>query len=258
MTTPLLETRNLETFYGPIMAIAGVSIEVQKGQIVTILGANGAGKTTLMKTTSGALDCRKGQVLFEGNEIQNQDPDIVARMGIAHVPEGREVFPFLSVHENLLMGAYGRSDKQDIEDDYKTVYDYFPDLEQKRNDMAGYLSGGQQQMLAIGRAIMSRPKLIILDEPSLGLSPLLVQVIYNIIKRINEEKGITIILVEQNAHMALGISDFGYIMEVGRVVLTGTREELLNNKDIQEFYLGQAQEESVRGEQRWKKRKTWR
>lgn len=258
MTTPLLETRNLETFYGPIMAIAGVSIEVQKGQIVTILGANGAGKTTLMKTASGALDCRKGQVFFEGQEIQNQDPDVVARLGIAHVPEGREVFPFLSVHENLLMGAYGRSDKTEIEEDFQTVYDYFPDLEKKKNDMAGYLSGGQQQMLAIGRAIMSRPKLIILDEPSLGLSPLLVQVIYKIIKRINEEKGITIILVEQNAHMALGISDFGYIMEVGRVVLTGTREELLNNKDIQEFYLGQTQEESVRGERRWKKRKTWR
>lgn len=195
----LLEVKNIETYYGPIMAIAGVSLKVWEGDIVTILGANGAGKTTLLKTISGAIDCRKGQVLFKGEEVQNSDPDIVAGKGMGHVPEGREVFPFMTVKENLLMGAWGRRDKDEVARDFETVYAYFPDLDQKRNDMAGYLSGGQQQMLSVGRAFMGRPDLMILDEPSLGLSPLLTQTIFDVIRRINGEQGVTIVLVEQNA-----------------------------------------------------------
>lgn len=253
----LLEVKNVETFYGPIMAIAGVSLKVKQGEIVTVLGANGAGKTTLLKTISGAIDCRKGQVIFDGDEVQNRDPDWVAAKGIGHVPEGREVFPFMSVEENLLMGAWGRADKDQIARDFETVYAYFPDLDQKRKGMAGFLSGGQQQMLAVGRAFMGRPKLMILDEPSLGLSPMLTQTIFDVIKRINGEQGVTIMLVEQNASAALSVAQHGFIMEVGRVVMDASTEDLLASDDIKEFYLGQASE-GVRGEKRWKKRKTWR
>lgn len=257
MSEILLDVRNLETFYGPIMAIAGVSMKVRKGSIITVLGANGAGKTTLLKTISGAIDCRKGQVIFDGEEIQNQAPDEVAKKGIGHVPEGREVFPFMSVEENLIMGSYGRSDRDAIARDFETVYGYFPDLEKKKHDMAGFLSGGQQQMLAIGRAFVGRPKLMILDEPSLGLSPLLTQTIFSIIKRINAEQGVTIMLVEQNASAALSVAEHGFIMEVGRVVMDAPTSELLASDDIKEFYLGQTSD-GVRGEKRWKKRKTWR
>lgn len=257
MSGLLLETRNLETFYGPIMAIAGISVEVPEGQVVTILGANGAGKTTLLKTISGAIDCRKGQVIFAGTPIQNQDPDRVAARGIGHVPEGREVFPFMSVEENLRIGAWGRREPGGIADDLETVYGYFPDLKAKRRDMAGFLSGGQQQMVAIGRAFMGRPRLMILDEPSLGLSPLLTQTIFSIVRRINEEEGVTILLVEQNARAALEVADTAYVMEVGRVVMKGPAAELMESEDIKEFYLGKA-EAGVRGEKRWKKRKTWR
>lgn len=257
MSGLLLETRNLETFYGPIMAIAGISVEVPEGQVVAILGANGAGKTTLLKTISSAIDCRKGQVIFAGTPIQNQDPDRVAARGIGHVPEGREVFPFMSVEENLRLGAWARRDPGRITDDLETVYGYFPDLKTKRRDMAGFLSGGQQQMVAIGRAFMGRPRLMILDEPSLGLSPLLTQTIFSIIRRINEEEGVTILLVEQNARAALEVADTAYVMEVGRVVMKGPAAELMESEDIKEFYLGKA-EAGVRGEKRWKKRKTWR
>ncbi len=257
MSAPLLEVKNLETYYGPIMAISGVGLSVHEGAIVCVLGANGAGKTTLLKTISGAIDCKKGQVIFEGKDIQNQAPDMVARKGIGHVPEGREVFPFLSVQENLQMGAYGRTDHAAIEQDFETIYGYFPDLKTKRRDMAGYLSGGQQQMLAIGRAFMGRPRLMILDEPSLGLSPLLVERIFEIIRRINQEQGVTILLVEQNAHAALNVSNHGFVMEVGRVVMEAPVAELMQSEDIKEFYLGQASA-GIRGERRWKKRKTWR
>lgn len=257
MTNPLLEIRNVETFYGPIMAIAGISLKVNAGSIVTVLGANGAGKTTLLKTISGAIDCRKGQVIFNGEEVQNLAPDVVAAKGIGHVPEGREVFPFMTVDENLTLGAWGRKDRDAIARDFETVYSYFPDLKTKRRDMAGFLSGGQQQMLAIGRAFMGRPRLMILDEPSLGLSPLLTQTIFNIIRRINDEQGVAIMLVEQNAQAALNVAQHGFIMEVGRVVMDAPTSELLASDDIKEFYLGQAAT-SVRGEKRWKKRKTWR
>jgi len=257
MTTPMLELRNVETYYGPIMAIRGVSLVVNEGEIVTVLGANGAGKTTLLKTASGALDASKGQVLLDGNEIQNRDPDWVARRGIAHVPEGREVFPFLSVTENLAMGAYNRSDKRAIAADIEAVYGYFPVLRELRVKMAAYLSGGQQQMLAIGRGYMARPRMLLLDEPSLGLSPALVEEIFEIIKRLNHEQGLTILLVEQNANAALRVSQRGYVMEVGGMVMDGASDVLLASEDIKEFYLGK-KEEGIRGKRRWKKRKTWR
>ncbi len=257
MTIPLLELRNIETYYGPIMAIRGVSLHVDEGEIVTVLGANGAGKTTLLKTASGALDSRKGQVLFGGVEIQCRDPDWVARLGIAHVPEGREVFPFLSVAENLAMGAYNRSDRDAVAADVDTVYDYFPGLRGLKTRMAGYLSGGEQQMLAIGRGFMARPKLLLLDEPSLGLSPTLVDEIFAIIARLNREQGLTILLVEQNANAALRVSARGYVMEVGGMVMDGPSDELLESADIKEFYLGK-KDAGIRGRRRWKKRKTWR
>jgi len=257
MTAPLLEMRNVETYYGPIMAIRGVSLVVNEGEIVTVLGANGAGKTTLLKTATGALDASKGQVILDGSEIQNRDPDWVARQGIAHVPEGREVFPFLNVAENLAMGAYNRKDKPAIAADLETVYGYFPVLRELQGKMAAYLSGGQQQMLAIGRGYMARPRLLLLDEPSLGLSPALVEEIFEIITRLNREQGLTILLVEQNANVALKASQRGYVMEVGGMVMDGASDDLLASEDIKEFYLGK-KEEGIRGQRRWKKRKTWR
>ena len=257
MTQPLLELRNIETYYGPIMAIRGVSMAVDEGEIVAVLGANGAGKTTLLKTATGALDSNKGQVLLDGREIQCRDPDWVARQGVAHVPEGREVFPFLSVTENLAMGAYNRHDRDAVAADIEIVFEYFPALRALSDKMAAYLSGGQQQMLAIGRGVMARPRLLLLDEPSLGLSPALVQEIFAIITRLNEEQGLTILLVEQNANVALQVSQRGYVMEVGGMVMDGPSDELAESEDIKEFYLGK-KDEGVRGRRRWKKRKTWR
>ena len=254
---PVLSMKNIETFYGPIIAIRGVSIEVPKGKIVTILGANGAGKTTLMKTVSGVMDPEKGQVILEGQEIQGKDPDHIVRAGVAHVPEGREVFPFLTVHENLMMGAYTRKDRENIDADIEMVFDYFPILKERRDQQAGTMSGGQQQMLAIGRGLMAKPKVMLLDEPSLGLSPLLVQEIFAIIKRLNAEQGVTMMLVEQNANVALRAAHYGYVLEIGRIVMAGEAEKLLASKDIQEFYLGQTGE-SQRGQKRWKRKKTWR
>jgi len=257
LSTPLLDVRNVETYYGPVMAIRGVSLTVNEGEIVAVLGANGAGKTTLLKTACGALNCRKGQVIFDGSEIQCRDPDWVARQGIAHVPEGREVFPFLTVTENLLMGAYCRHDRDAVHADMETVCRYFPVLREVRGRMAAYLSGGQQQMLAIGRGFMSRPKLLLLDEPSLGLSPVLVREIFDIITRLNREQRISILLVEQNANVALEISSRGYVMEVGGMVMDDDSDKLKESEDVKEFYLGK-KDEGVRGLRRWKKKKTWR
>ena len=255
--SPLLRVQNLEAFYGPVMALRGVSIDVFKGKVVAILGANGAGKTTLMKTISGTLSPRKGSISLAGEFIQGSDPDKLVRQGIAHVPEGREVFPFLSVEENLSMGAYTRRDKAGIRGDMEMVYDYFPMLLERRNQAAGTLSGGQQQMLAIGRGLMSRPSLMLLDEPSLGLSPLLVQEIFEIIRRLNKEQGVTLLLVEQNARVALNSADHGYVLETGRIVMDGSARDLLASDDIQEFYLGQSAGDD-RPEKRWKRKKTWR
>jgi len=256
MGAPILTLRNIETYYGPIMAIRGVSLEVPEGSIVTVLGANGAGKTTILKAISGVMDLQKGSITFEGKEIRNMDPDRVTRLGIGHVPEGREIFPFLTVRENLLMGAYTRSDSG-IETDIDEVYGYFPRLRERASQAAGSMSGGEQQMLAIGRALMAKPRLLLLDEPSLGLSPKLVKEIFEIVGRINKEKKTTILLVEQNANVALHAADYGYVLEVGRIVMEDTCARLLEKEDIKEFYLGMKQE-GVRGKRRWKKRKTWR
>ncbi|MEM9623100.1 MAG: ABC transporter ATP-binding protein [Pseudomonadota bacterium] len=238
------------------MAIRGVSMQVPQGKIVSLLGGNGAGKTTVLKTISGAMDPQKGSVTFDGMEIQGRDPDWVARQGIAHVPEGREVFPFLSVDENLRMGAFSRRDNE-VQQDIEMVYNYFPVLQTLSRAQAVNLSGGQQQMLAIGRALMLRPRLMLLDEPSLGLSPKLVQEISQIIQRLNEEQAVTVLLVEQNARMALQVGDYGYVMEVGRIVMEDSCERLREATDIQEFYLGM-KDQGVRGRRRWKQRKTWR
>jgi branched-chain amino acid transport system ATP-binding protein len=257
MAEPLLAVTNLETFYGPVMAIRGVSFEVPRGSIVTILGANGAGKTTILKTVSGVMDPQKGTVTFDSREIQGKDPDRIARLGLSHVPEGREVFPFLTVRENLAMGAYTRSDADGVGRDTEMVYEYFPVLKSRAEQRAGSLSGGEQQMLSISRALMARPRLMLLDEPSLGLSPKLVKDIFDIVQRINRELGVTILLVEQNANMALQTADFGYVLEVGRIVMADTCARLLQKEDIKEFYLG-IKEQGARGQRRWKKRKTWR
>ena len=257
MAEPILKATNIETYYGPIMAIRGVSFDVPKGGIVTILGANGAGKTTVLKTICSVMDPQKGNVMFEGREIQRMDPDKVMRLGISHVPEGREVFPFLSVRENLRMGAYTRRDADGVARDLEAVFGYFPVLRERADQRAGSLSGGEQQMLAISRALMARPQLMLLDEPSLGLSPKLVKDIFDIVVRINRERGVTILLVEQNANMALQTADFGYVLEVGRIVMADTCARLMEKEDIKEFYLG-IKEQGARGQRRWKKRKTWR
>ena len=241
----ILKLSNIESYYGPIMAIRGISIEVPRGQIVTLLGANGAGKTTVLKTISGILDPQKGSIEFLGKPIQRMEADKIVRLGLSHVPEGREVFPFLSVRENLMMGAYPRRDRDAVSEDLERVYGYFPRLRERLNQAAGQLSGGEQQMLAIGRA------------PSLGLSPILVKEIFTIIRRVNEEQGMSILLVEQNAKVALETAHYGYVLEIGRVVMNDSCDRLMHSKDIQEFYLG-AKEAGARGERRWKKKKTWR
>ena len=257
MTTPLLEVRNLETWYGPIVAMQGVNLQVNAGQMVTVLGANGAGKTTLLNTLAGVIDPFKGQVLFQGEVISGLDADAVCRRGLVLVPEGRQIYPFLTVRENLAMGAYTRRDPDGVAKDLEDVFSYFPVLKERADQRAGSLSGGEQQMLAISRALMSRPTVMLLDEPSLGLSPKLVKDIFEIIKRINRERGVTILLVEQNANMALQVGDFGYVLEVGRIVMADTCARLVEKEDIKEFYLG-IKQQGARGQRRWKKRKTWR
>ena len=253
----LLELANVESAYGPIRAIRGVSLKVRRGQIATVLGSNGAGKTTILKTISGIIDPRKGQVHFRGQDITARDPAQIVQLGLSHVPEGREVFPLLSVRDNLLMGAYSRSDREGVARDMQTVLDYFPILRERASQDAGLLSGGQQQMLAISRALMARPELILLDEPSLGLSPKLTKEIFEIVVRINREQGTTILLVEQNANMALNAADYGYVLENGRIVMEDSCDRLREKDDIREFYLG-LKDTGVRGERRWKKKKNWR
>jgi branched-chain amino acid transport system ATP-binding protein len=255
----LLEIKNIETFYTLIYALRGVSLTVEEGTITAVLGNNGAGKSTVLKTVMGLLDDQpdKGTIEFMGKRIDGKDPEVIVRRGISYVPEGREVFEELSVRENLLMGAYIRRDRAGIKRDFDRIYRYFPVLKQRADQWAGTLSGGEQQMLAIGRALMNGPKLLFLDEPSLGLSPILVRDIFKIISTINDE-GVTILLVEQNARMALTIADVGLILENGRFVMKGNAKELLEDKDVQEFYLGMRSEESAKGYQRWKRKKRWR
>ena len=254
---PVLKLLNVESAYGPIKAIRGVSLQVRRGEIATVLGSNGAGKTTVLKTISGIIYPRKGSIEFKGQDITARDPAYIVQQGLSHVPEGREVFPLLSVRDNLLMGAYTRSDKDGIAKDMELVYAYFPILRERATQHAGLLSGGQQQMLAISRALMAAPDLMLLDEPSLGLSPKLTKEIFEIVVRINRERGATILLVEQNANMALNVADYGYVLENGRIVMEDTCAKLRDKEDIKEFYLGM-KDAGVRGERRWKKKKTWR
>lgn len=255
--TIMLQLSNVESAYGPIKAIRGVSLKVGQGQIATVLGSNGAGKTTILKTISGIIDPRKGSVEFKGQDITARDPAEIVRRGLVHVPEGREVFPLLSVHDNLLMGAYTRRDRDAVARDMEAVFGYFPILRERHKQDAGLLSGGQQQMLAISRALMAAPELMLLDEPSLGLSPKLTKEIFEIVVRINRERGTTMLLVEQNANMALNAADHGYVIENGRIVMEDSCERLREKEDIKEFYLGM-KETGARGQRRWKKKKTWR
>lgn len=233
----MLEINNLEVYFGMIQALKGVSLKVNDGEIVTLIGANGAGKTTTLRTVSGLKKPTSGTIVLDGKDITNTTARERVKMGISHSPEGRRVFPTMTVLENLELGAYLRRDKDGIAKDLKMVYDRFPILSDRKKQAAGTLSGGEQQMLAIGRALMSRPKILFLDEPSMGLAPLLVQEIFNIIKDINKA-GTTILLVEQNASMALQIANHAYVMETGSIVLSGTGTDLMQSEDIKKAYLG--------------------
>ena len=255
--TAMLTIKDLRAYYGQVQALHGLDLSLNEGSVTTLLGANGAGKSTVLKTISGIIDPNKGQIRFGGAEIQSRDPAWIVRRGISHVPEGREVFPLLTIDENLRMGAYTRRDPDGVAQDLEAVFGYFPVLKERADQRAGSLSGGEQQMLAISRALMARPRLMLLDEPSLGLSPKLVKEIFDIVVRINRERGVTILLVEQNANMALQTAEFGYVLEVGRIVMADTCARLLQKEDIKEFYLG-IKDQGARGQRRWKKRKTWR
>lgn len=234
----MLTIENLHTYYGNIHALKGISLTVNDGEIVTLIGSNGAGKTTTVKTIAGLLPAAEGDVIFNGEDITCMAPDKIVTRGISLSPEGRQVFPFMSVMENLDMGAYTRNDKAEVKQSFEEVFELFPKLWERRTQQAGTLSGGEQQMLAIGRALMAKPKLLLLDEPSLGLSPLLVETIFSLIKKINKQ-GMPILLIEQNARMALMIAHRGYILETGSVVLTDRAEALLHCDEVRKAYLGE-------------------
>ncbi|MGA3085177.1 MAG: ABC transporter ATP-binding protein [Thermodesulfobacteriota bacterium] len=260
----MLKVNNIETWYDLIRALHGISFEVQEGQIVALLGSNGAGKTTTLKTIMRLLydqkkeQPEKGTIEFLGTRIDRMDTYQIVKMGISYVPEGREVFPELSVMENILMGAYTRKDKKEIQQDMERIFGNFPILKERKDQEAGYLSGGEQQMLAIGRALMSRPKLLMLDEPSLGMSPLLTKEIFNIIQDINQKEKVTILLVEQNVNMALNYSHYAYLMENGRIVRADKPDVLREDEDVKEFYLGIATETSVKGYKRYRRKVRFR
>ena len=256
----MLAVKNIETWYDLIRALHGISFEIKQGAIVALLGSNGAGKTTTLKTIMRLLDDdqpEKGTIEFMGKRIDRMDTEEIVRLGISYVPEGREVFPELTVMENILMGSYTRKDRRGIQEDIEAVLKQFPILRERKNQQAGLMSGGEQQMLAIGRALMSHPKLLMLDEPSLGLSPLLTKEIFNIIQNINKQ-GVTILLVEQNVNMALKYSHFAYLLENGRIVRADKPEVLREDQDIKEFYLGIATEQSVKGYKRYRRKVRFR
>lgn len=234
----MLEIKNLEVFYGVIQAIKGISFEVNEGEVIALIGANGAGKTTTLQTITGMLQPKAGSIIFEGTDITKVPGHKIVSMGMAHVPEGRRVFAELSVYENLKLGAYTRKDKDEIADSLAKVYKSFPRLEERKNQLAGTLSGGEQQMLAMGRALMSKPKIFLMDEPSMGLSPILVEEIFHIIREISSN-GTTVLLVEQNAKKALEIADRAYVLETGKIVLSGSANEMMNNDSIKKAYLGE-------------------
>lgn len=234
----MLKIENLEVYYGVIQAIKGISFEVKEGEVIALIGANGAGKTTILHTITGLLNAKSGSVLFEGQDLTKIPAHKIVGMGMAHVPEGRRVFAELTVLENLKLGAYTRKDKKEIEDTIETVYKRFPRLEERKNQIAGTLSGGEQQMLAMGRALMSHPRIILMDEPSMGLSPLFVSEIFNIIREISKS-GTTVLLVEQNAKKALSIANRAYVLETGKIVLEGDAKKLLNDDSVKKAYLGE-------------------
>ena len=234
----MLEVKDIEVFYGVIQAIKGISFEVNEGEVIALIGANGAGKTTTLQTITGLVSPKKGQILFEGQDITRVAAHKIVSMGMAHVPEGRRVFAQLSVLDNLKLGAFTRKDKEEIEETLIRVYKRFPRLEERKNQIAGTLSGGEQQMLAMGRALMSHPKIILMDEPSMGLSPIFVNEIFDIIQEVSQS-GTTVLLVEQNAKKALSIADRGYVLETGRIVLEGDAKDLLNNDQVKKAYLGE-------------------
>lgn len=261
----MLQIDNLETVYDEvILAVNGVSLKVPDGEIVALLGSNGAGKSTILRSVTGVLKSveatiKKGSITFNNESIIEKTPAEIVQSGIALVPEGRRVFEDLTVEENIIVGAFTRTDKQEIKQDLERMYDYFPQLKKRRKGLAGYLSGGEQQMLAIARALMGKPKLLMLDEPSMGLAPLLVVEILEIIKRINKEENTSILIVEQNANLALKIVNYGYIIENGKIVLDGTSEHLLNHEDVKRFYLGMSDDDEIdyRNLKSYKVRKRW-
>lgn len=234
----MLEVKDLEVYYGMIQAIKGISFEVNKGEVIALIGANGAGKTTTLHTITGLLSPKKGSVMFEGKDITKIPAHKIVSMGMAHVPEGRRVFADLSVYENLKLGAYTRKDKENLNKDLESIYERFPRLAERKNQSAGTLSGGEQQMLVMGRALMSKPSIILMDEPSMGLSPILVNEIFDIIESISKS-GTTVLLVEQNAKKALSIADRAYVLETGKIVTSGKASELLENDSIKKAYLGE-------------------
>ncbi len=234
----MLEVKNLQVYYGVIQAIKDVSFTVNEGEVIALIGANGAGKTTILHTITGLISAKSGEVLYEGTDLQKIPAHKIVSLGIAHVPEGRHVFAQLSVYENLLMGAFTRKDKAEIEESIQSIYQRFPRLKERKNQMAGTLSGGEQQMLAMGRALMSKPKIVLMDEPSMGLSPILVGEIFDIIKSISKS-GTTVLLVEQNAKKALSIADRAYVLETGRIVLTDDAKKLMDNEQVKKAYLGE-------------------
>lgn len=234
----ILEVKDLEVYYGVIQAIKGISFEVNQGEIIALIGANGAGKTTTLQTVTGLIPAKSGHIIYEGKDITRLPGHKLVSMGVAHVPEGRRVFAELTVLQNLKLGAYTRSDKNEIEKNLTMVYTRFPRLEERKNQLAGTLSGGEQQMLAMGRALMSQPKLIVLDEPSMGLSPIYVNEIFDIIQKINDD-GVTVLLVEQNAKKALSIADRAYVLETGNIVLSGDADKLMNDDSVKKAYLSE-------------------